>query len=196
MINLHLNTGTGIESIQPPTKGKISLPSENSTFIELPSFTIIPNLNFVTRSFIENLIGREIRYSEILDRIERFKKLFEIIEKDFVGLENLRRELTHLSKIYTFRNPPEVSEFLSSNIFLIPLIEEAYRKIREYFPQTELILEVLYDPEADNKELVIFIHTNLPPDEALNKLEQLDKNWWLDASLEAEGRLCIHMEFE
>jgi len=74
---------------------------------------------------------------------------------------------------------------------------EAYGKIREYFPSAKLILEVVADPEADKeKELVIFIRTNLPPDEALDRLELLDRNWWLDASLDSGEKLCIHVGFE
>ena len=127
----------------------------------------------------------------------RFKELFELIEKVFVGLEYLHRELTLLNRIYTFRKPSEVSDFLSDNVYLIPLLVEAYGKIREYFPSAKLILEVVADPEADKeKELVIFICTNLPPDEALDRLELLDRNWWLDASLDSDEKLCIHVEFE
>ena len=127
----------------------------------------------------------------------RFKELFELIEKDFVGLEYLHRELTLLNRIYTFRKPSEVSDFLSDNVYLVPLLVEAYGKIREYFPSAKLILEVVADPEADKeKELVIFICTNLPPDEALDRLELLDRNWWLDASLDSGEKLCIHVEFE
>ena len=127
----------------------------------------------------------------------RFKELFELIEKVFVGLEYLHRELTLLNRIYTFRKPSEVSDFLSDNVYLVPLLVEAYGKIREYFPSAKLILEVVADPEADKeKELVIFICTNLPPDEALDRLELLDRNWWLDASLDSDEKLCIHVEFE
>ena len=127
----------------------------------------------------------------------RFKELFELIEKVFVGLEYLHRELTLLNRIYTFRKPSEVSDFLSDNVYLVPLLVEAYGKIREYFPSAKLILEVVADPEADKeKELVIFICTNLPPDEALDRLELLDRNWWLDASLDSGEKLCIHVEFE
>jgi hypothetical protein len=74
---------------------------------------------------------------------------------------------------------------------------EAYDNIEAFFPSAELILEVVTDPEAKrDKELVVFIHTSLTPDEALDKLERLDRNWWLDASLDAGGKLCIHLEFE
>ena len=194
-------SNTGIENIQLVPEERIPSVEEISTSIEPSSFTIVPNLGSVNRRFIENffdrLLDREIRYDEVLSSIERFKELFELIEKVFVGLEYLHRELTLLNRIYTFRKPSEVSDFLSDNVYLVPLLVEAYGKIREYFPSAKLILEVVADPEADKeKELVIFICTNLPPDEALDRLELLDRNWWLDASLDSGEKLCIHVEFE
>lgn len=194
-------SNTGIENIQLVPEERIPPVEEFSTSIEPSSFTIVPNLGSVNRRFIENffdrLLDREIRYDEVLSSIERFKELFELIEKVFVGLEYLHRELTLLNRIYTFRKPSEVSDFLSDNVYLVPLLVEAYGKIREYFPSAKLILEVVADPEADKeKELVIFIRTNLPPDEALDRLELLDRNWWLDASLDSDEKLCIHVEFE
>ena len=194
-------SNTGIENIQLVPEERIPSVEEISTSIEPSSFTIVPNLGSVNRRFIENffdrLLDREIRYDEVLSSIERFKKLFELIEKVFVGLEYLHRELTLLNRIYTFRKPSEVSDFLSDNVYLVPLLVEAYGKIREYFPSAKLILEVVADPEADKeKELVIFICTNLPPDEALDRLELLDRNWWLDASLDSIEKLCIHVEFK
>jgi len=194
-------SNTGIENIQLVPEERIPPVEEISTSIEPSSFTIVPNLGSVNRRFIENffdrLLDREIRYDEVLSSIERFKELFELIEKVFVGLEYLHRELTLLNRIYTFRKPSEVSDFLSDNVYLVPLLVEAYGKIREYFPSAKLILEVVADPEADKeKELVIFICTNLPPDEALDRLELLDRNWWLDASLDSGEKLCIHVEFE
>jgi hypothetical protein len=47
-----------------------------------------------------------------------------------------------LEKLYTFRRPMEVSEFLAAHPFLFPLLVEAHEKIGEYFgPQTDVVLE-------------------------------------------------------
>ncbi len=189
MISPYLDTG--IENMEPLTK-EISTPGEP---------TIISSLGSVNRRFFENIFDRisdrEIRYDDevLISSIKRFKELFALIE-EFTGLEYLRREVTSLNRIYTFRNPAEIYEFLSDNVYLIPQVVEAHKKIKEYFPSSDLVLEVVTDPEApDEKELVIFIHTNLTPDEALDRLEMFDRNWWLDASLDTEGKLCIHVEY-
>lgn len=102
-----------------------------------------------------------------------------------------------LEKLYTFRRPMEVSEFLEARPFLVPLLVEAHDKIGEYFePQPEVVLEVVADPEADDeRELFAFIQTSLLPEEALDRLERLDDDWWLDAADRGEGKLCLHVEF-
>lgn len=101
-----------------------------------------------------------------------------------------------LERMYLFREPAKVTEFLESYPFLISLLLEAYDTIRNYFPDAQVFLEVIADQEAVNyKELVIFIATDLKPDEALDRLDQFDENWWLDASDRARGKLSIHVEF-
>jgi len=54
---------------------------------------------------------------------------------------------------------------------------EAYSRIRNFFPSEILFLEVATDPdEIGDKQLVIYICTDLSPQEAIDKLDQLDDN--------------------
>ncbi|MGH7453772.1 MAG: hypothetical protein ACRENG_20650 [bacterium] len=101
-----------------------------------------------------------------------------------------------LGKLYTFRRPMEVSEFLEAHPFLVPLLVEAHDKIGEHFePQPEVVLEVVADPEADDdRQLVAFIQSGVDPAEALLRLDKFDKGWWLKASHRSRGKLCIHLE--
>jgi hypothetical protein len=121
-----------------------------------------------------------------------------VIEKKFMDIEYLHRELTSLSRLYNIRRESEVFEILEDKPSLIPLVVEAHKRIRDYFgSSTELVLEVVTDPEAtEDYELVIFVRTNLSPDDTFSKLEQLDEEWWLDASSDMSEKLCIHVEFE
>lgn len=106
-------------------------------------------------------------------------------------------EIRSLKQLYTFRRHIEVSRFLERCPFLIPLLLEAYGKIESYFgPYPRVFLKVVTDPETNgDRQLVVFIGTNLPPVEALNRLERFDEGWWLEASRETRGNLCIHVEF-
>ena len=102
-----------------------------------------------------------------------------------------------LEEIYTFRRPPEVAEFLGENPFLVPVLFEAYPEIEKYFGRTApVFLEVVTDPEAaDDRELYALIGTRLSPEEALERLGQFDKDWWLRTLDRAQCKLCIHIEF-
>ena len=168
-----------------------------NTYTEVESTEVESN-QFVY-SYLERLVllsGQDEYNSPSPAIIKAIQKLYDVIEKNMNIEEYLSQKLALLSEIYVFRRSPEVKEFLTDNIYLISLVVDAYEKIGEYFPQATLILEVVSDPEDNTRELVIFIHTDLPPDDALNRLEQLDENWWLKASLDAGGKLCIHIEFK
>ena len=105
-------------------------------------------------------------------------------------------EIQWLERLYTFRERAEGLWFLERYPFLVSLLLEAREKIGDYFPYSQAFLEVVTDPEAtDDSQLVLFIATNLDPDEADERLEQRDEEWWLDSLGRAQGKLCIDVEF-
>lgn len=105
--------------------------------------------------------------------------------------------IEQLAKDYQFKDSAEVRAFLNSNAFLISLLKEANRKIKSQFGyDTAIALEVFTDPDSDDgQKLFALIFTALSADEALERLERLDQEWWLDASARAKGRLNIDVEY-
>jgi hypothetical protein len=101
-----------------------------------------------------------------------------------------------LERFYVLRRREEVVDFLSDHPFLLALLQDAQGQIETHFRSySQLILEVVTDPEAlDDRELVLFIQTELGPEEALASLDRLDENWWFDASRVSRGMLCIDVE--
>lgn len=108
-----------------------------------------------------------------------------------------RPETASLEDIFVFRRARNVTEFLEEHPYLCPLLFEAYDRIQEHFgPRPQVTLEVVTDPEAtDDRMLYAFIATRLPPEEALEKLDQFDEEWWLTALARTQGMLCIDIEF-
>lgn len=107
-----------------------------------------------------------------------------------------QRDIGSLDGLYGYRGRREVVQFLSDHPFLMPLLLEAHAEIELWFPtHRQPALEVLNDAEeADDPHLVLFIRGDLPPAEAVDALHRLDKHWWLEASRESRGKLCIHVE--
>ncbi len=105
-------------------------------------------------------------------------------------------DIQYIEELYVFRNLDEVRSFLGKFPAVVPILADAYVKIGNYFPSSQLFLEVFKAPELDDDEhLFILIATNFTPDEALKKLSELDDDWWLGAMYSVEGRVSINVEF-
>lgn len=101
-----------------------------------------------------------------------------------------------LQKLYIFKEPAEIIEFLEKNPFLIPLILEAHPHIRKHFPESRLYLNIVLDPEINNDQLAILISRpdNLNAEERIDTLERIDDDWWLDAEKLAQEKMFIGYE--
>jgi len=100
------------------------------------------------------------------------------------AFDNLIASFNKIKSLYAVENPLESFKIIIEQEAIAPLILEAHSKIRELFPTERLGLEVKTDPEIANwRSLWITIYTKLEVDEAFAKLKNLDRTWWLDASL-------------
>ncbi len=119
---------------------------------------------------------------------------------DTIGTSSVRTSQTGiemLEPLYAFRERASVFRFIEKYPFLSLLLREAYDKLRNYFPHSHLFLEVVTDPESINGgQLAIFIATQFASDKAIDRLDQFDADWWLDALDRAQGKLCIDVEFQ
>jgi hypothetical protein len=112
-------------------------------------------------------------------------------------------QLHLIEQLYTLVQRDRVLRFLNEHAFLVPLLLEAYGQIEAHFPPSRLFLDVVTDPEVagadagevDSEELILSIATQLDAKGALDKLTQLDNDWWLAALPRADGKLCINLEF-
>ncbi len=87
-------------------------------------------------------------------------------------------DIETLERLYTLREKPEVLQFLEKYSFLIPPLLEAPDKIRQHFPDEQLFLQVVPDPEIiDYVHLALSILTEHNPDDALSRIQQFDEDW-------------------
>ncbi|MBW4657084.1 MAG: hypothetical protein KME15_00265 [Drouetiella hepatica Uher 2000/2452] len=104
-----------------------------------------------------------------------------------------------LEQIYNFKRSSEIWQFLQENAFVIPLLLEAPTYVYRQFPDAAMFLEVLVHPQgsaSDDDEMVIHVTTQLEADDALDRLWELDRDWWLKASETVAGRLIIDIDFQ
>jgi len=100
------------------------------------------------------------------------------------AFDNLIASFNKIKSLYAVENPLESFQIIMEQEAIAPLILEGYDRIRALFPTERLGLEVKTDPEIANwRSLWITIYTKLEVDEAFAKLKNLDRTWWLDASL-------------
>ncbi len=101
-------------------------------------------------------------------------------------------------RLYTLRNGKgsAVVSFVEKHPFLAPLLSEAHPHIQNHFPAAEVFLQHVEDPEIDDYEqLVVSIGTDLTAAEAVRRLQQWARDWWLDAMDRGQGKLCFTLEF-
>lgn len=89
----------------------------------------------------------------------------------------------------------DTEQVMTTYPFLVPLIDEACTEIKRYFPQADIRLDIVTDPECGEREAVLSILTTMDAEEAVNTLSRFDEEWWLERLPQAQGRLCITLEF-
>lgn len=105
-------------------------------------------------------------------------------------------DIEALEQFYTFRGRTEILQFLDRHPFLGSVLLEAPEKIRQYFPDSGLYLEVIPDVEiADWVHLVLSILMKLDPNDAVDRLNQLDWNWGLHNSYEVRSKFFTTLEY-
>lgn len=105
-------------------------------------------------------------------------------------------DIESLEKLYSWRGKTEILQFLKKHHFVIPVLLEAPDKICHYFPDAQLFLEVVSDPEGiDDAMLELAICINLEPDEAVDKLNKFQDDWWLNLSDKIRQPLCPILEY-
>jgi hypothetical protein len=110
---------------------------------------------------------------------------------------DVSRIINLLESVFTFIRPSEVKAVLSDKAYLLPLLFEVREHLLGYFGQyAPLSLKVVSDSgSAEDSQLFILVGTAMSPQAAFNALSRFDKNWWLDAGIQARGYLEVDVVF-
>jgi len=97
---------------------------------------------------------------------------------------------------YKFRDKVEVVGFVNKNPFLEPLLLQATSHIYAYFPKAIPVLEVMSDPETNERQLLLSVKTDLEIEEAIENFKELQGSWWFPNRYRANSTMMIDLEFE
>ena len=114
--------------------------------------------------------------------------------KDSASLE---AEIRRLQEVFVFRDARKVTSFIRKHVILAGILEESHLEIQRYFgPNPGVSLQVNSDPELQGAvEMFGYIATALTPEEAGHRLEQFDRNWFLQQVPRIKGLLNFDLEF-
>jgi hypothetical protein len=99
--------------------------------------------------------------------------------------------MDEIQRLYAVKDEAEVLAFLQDHPTLVPLLLEAAPQLQKYFPGARLSVERIADPEEPIEQLFVGAATDLPLEQALERLGQFDRDWWLENGIRARGKLCI-----
>ena len=118
---------------------------------------------------------------------------------------NMKKQvLILLEQRYTLREPDGILQLLEKYPSLSLLVVEIHRQIVPYFPKAQFFLKAFIDPETnddleasdDSENLVITVVTHIRPREALKRLKQFYKDWWLKTPAETKLKEKISFNLE
>jgi hypothetical protein len=105
-------------------------------------------------------------------------------------------DVTALEKLYALRGRYQVLGYIEQYPHLMSFLLEAAEKIKEYFPQERLSLNVITDPEIIGWiKLAILIIIEGDIEEVDSQFDRLLEEWWLDIPKPLEELLFLNLEF-
>jgi len=88
-----------------------------------------------------------------------------------------------LENYYELRNASDLLAYVNEHPQLSGFLLEGYQQLRKHFGyEPSFGIEVVHDPEISqpNDFLFVYIRTSMDVDEAMDRLDQFDENWYLD----------------
>lgn len=108
-----------------------------------------------------------------------------------------RSDLHQVGELYSFRNAVDIRCFLYTHSQLTEILIKAHTYLRKYFGSNpQVTLELISDPETTGwEQLYAYILTSLPVDDALDRLDRFDEEWFIGQLDQVDGLLNFNLEF-
>jgi len=152
---------------------------------------------FISQLEVQHLLGYHLRRISVpIEDVEMSQIEEELEEKEEKSIFfSSQRGIELLKKYYVIEDDDEFRNFFIVHKELINILLDAPKWIKKIFGESVRIhLRVHADPEEDYEELFIVIKTSLKPEEALNRLNVLDEEWFIKVIDRTGGYLNITEE--
>lgn len=125
------------------------------------------------------------------------------LNKRIQALKNFRQPtgestFSSIKKAYTISDSQlmDIERFLDKHKDIANLILEAYTKIQDFFTSEILLLELISDISVEGgEELFVYIQTHLSVEEAVEKMNDFDEQWFLDQLNRTKGLFNFNLRF-
>lgn len=95
-----------------------------------------------------------------------------------------------------FNDYVAVTDFLRTNPFLINLLLEAHDEIKNVFgPSTQMSLSLFSDFDYPDETKLYLSINSIDLQNDIDKLDQIDRNWWFHNLHKAKGKMNLDLEF-
>ena len=124
-------------------------------------------------------------------------------DKKRQALKNFRQPtgestFSSIKKAYTISDSQlmGIERFLDKHKDIANLVLEAHTKIRGFFTSETLLLELISDISIEGgEELFVYIQTHLSVEEAVEKINDFDEQWFLDQLNRTKGLFNFNLRF-
>jgi hypothetical protein len=100
-----------------------------------------------------------------------------------------------IARSYHIQDFDQVNRYLDKHSLRL-FLKNALESVRIIFKTEPLSLDIYTDPETSTQTLILGIHTSAGSDQALELLNQLDRDWWLDTPFRFRDLIMLTLEFE
>jgi hypothetical protein len=139
---------------------------------------------------------KEPRVKDLNVPAQEIKKLLLIADTAtdnliMMDMSDLGFIMASLSGIYRMEGEKKILDFLENRKDSIHMLFDIHKRLQKYFPNSPISMKALQN------DLIISIGTTFNPDEAIDRLDRFDDDWWLDRSsaLDSGTSICIRVEY-
>ncbi|NJM59292.1 MAG: hypothetical protein HC849_02315 [Oscillatoriales cyanobacterium RU_3_3] len=122
--------------------------------------------------------------------------IFKWLNRAKVQRDTRVARIKHLIQKCSFNNEEQVFDFLKESKCRISLLESIVEKIRDFFPEEEIVISYISGNEyVDGGLLVVSVQTYQTYQEASKPFGEFEESWWNAQWIKSEKNILVRLDF-